>query len=129
MILMVEDDPLLSSLLAQKLVADLLRVVHVQSGEEALEVLKRDEKPDLILLDIRLPGIDGFTVLEKMRADASMTKIPVIVLSNFGEASDLERSKQLGVLKHIVKISLTPEEITGVVRDALGQKPGAAPAK
>ncbi len=125
MVLMVEDDPLLSSLLAQKLTSDSFHVVHVPSGEEALDVLQREQKPDLMLLDIRLPGIDGFGVLEKVRADASVAQLPVIVLSNFGEASDLARSKQLGVLRHIVKISITPDEITGIVRDALGKSKGA----
>ena len=128
LVLMVEDDQLLSSLLAHKLTAETLRVIHVPTGEEALQVLQRDEKPNLMLLDIRLPGIDGFTVLEKMRADPTTTAIPVIVLSNFGEKSDLERSRKLGVLQHIVKISLTLDEVATVVRNALGGQRMAAAA-
>jgi len=121
LVLLVEDDPLLASIIARRFVAESLHVERAASGEEALQLLEKGQKPDLMLLDIHLPGMSGFDVLEKIRAAPNTSKLPVIVLSNFNGPEDVERSKSLGVLKHIQKVSLTPAEIVDVVREELNK--------
>ncbi len=115
-VLFVEDDPLLADLVARKFGIEKIEMEYAPTGEEALAALAKDRKPDLILLDIRLPGIDGFEVLEKIKSDESTKHIPVVIFSNFGEASDIERAKKLGADKFIVKVSLTLEQVANVVR-------------
>lgn len=119
LILMVEDDQLLSSIVAQKFVKESLQVERAASAEEAMQVLQQPRKPDLLLLDIHLPGENGFEFLEQIRAMPEFAKLPVIVLSNFNAAEDLQRGKELGVLRHVQKVTLTPAEIVDMVRDTL----------
>ena len=115
-ILIVEDDPLLSELLAEKLHGEKFDLRMARTGEEGLESVKR-EKPDLVLLDIMLPGIDGFEVLKRIKEDPSTKHIVVIILSNLGQQSDIEKGTQLGAEKYIVKVSLTLSEVVQAVRD------------
>ncbi len=84
------------------------------TGEAALETLKTTI-PDLILLDILLPGIDGFEVLRRMKADAKTANIPVVILSNLGEDTDKARGKQLGAEEFVVKVTLLPDEVVSLV--------------
>jgi CheY-like chemotaxis protein len=121
LILMVEDDQLLASIIGRRFIAESFRVEHAASGEEALRLLQAENaaKPDLLLLDIHLTGMSGFEFLEQVRSSPITVKLPVIVLSNFNEPADLERSKQLGVLQHIQKVSLEPAEVVEVVRNAI----------
>ena len=120
--MVVEDDPLLSDLVARKFTAENFDMVYAPSGEDALEKIAHEEKPRLILLDIRLPGIDGFEVLRQIKANPETATIPVIVFSNFGEESDLEKARELGAERFIVKISLTLDELVAVVKEALAKK-------
>lgn len=122
LILMVEDDQLLSSIIAQRFVRESLRVERAATAEEAMKLLRQSEKPDLLLLDIRLPDMNGLDLLEQIRANPATAGLPVIVLSNFNAPEDLKRSKDLGVLQHIQKVSLTPAEIVEVVGKALGER-------
>ena len=119
LILMVEDDPLLSDLVALKLKDKQIPVSHAVSGEAALEFLKQERKPDLILLDIRLPGIDGFGVLEQIRANEATKNIPVIIFSNFGEESDKAKAEALGATKFVVKVSLSLEQVVDLIKENL----------
>lgn len=118
---MVEDDALLSDLVARKFTEQNFDMLYASSGEDALEKVKGSEKPDLVLLDIRLPGIDGFEVLRQMKADPEIAKVPVIVFSNFGEDADIEKARELGAERFIVKVTLTLDEVVGVVKDALAK--------
>lgn len=119
LVLIVEDDPLLSDLVSLKLKNEQIPVSHVVSGEAAIEFLQQDRKPDLILLDIRLPGIDGFGVLEQVRANEATKDIPVIIFSNFGEDSDRAKAEALGATKFVVKISLSLEQVVDLVKEHL----------
>ena len=87
-----------------------------RTGEEALESVKKD-KPDLMLLDILLPGIDGFEVLKRVKEDPGTKHIVVIILSNLGQQRDIDKGTQLGAEKYIVKVSLTLSEVVQAVRD------------
>ncbi len=112
-VLIVEDDQLLSGLLAVKM-SKKFNTLAAGTGEAALETLKTTI-PDLILLDILLPGIDGFEVLRRMKADAKTANIPVVILSNLGEDTDKAKGKQLGAEEFVVKVTLLPDEVVSLV--------------
>jgi DNA-binding response OmpR family regulator len=114
-ILIVEDDVFLNELMAKKLIEEGFDVIKAANGEEGLE-LTRQEKPDLILLDLILPGVDGFEILEKMKDDPEMSSIPVIILSNLGQREDIERGFDLGADDYLIKAHFTPDEIIERVR-------------
>ena len=116
-ILLVEDDPFLSSVLRLKLEKESFRVVRAADGDEALNYLSREGiKPDLILLDLILPKKNGFEVLETIRQDPLLEKLPVIIISNLGQPSDIERGKALGVIDYFVKARLSVEELVDKVK-------------
>lgn len=126
-ILLVEDNQFLSTLLKNRLEKEKFEVLLAQNGYDALDILKK-EKPDLILLDIILPGKQdgdtflpgktGFEILEDMHADpqlADKRNIPVIVISNLGQESDVDRGKELGVVDYFVKARVSIDELVGKV--------------
>ena len=102
-ILIVEDDLDLIHLVRRWLERDGHRVAHQVSGSAALAVLAADPLPDLVLLDVMLPRIDGFTVLRRLRADPRTQKLPVIILSSFDRHEDVARGLELGANDYIVK--------------------------
>ncbi|MFA7309542.1 MAG: response regulator [Candidatus Paceibacterota bacterium] len=116
LILIVEDDPLLSGLLAQELQSKQFRIRSAQTGEEGLMIAK-SEKPDLMLLDILLPGIDGFEVLRQIKSDPELKHIRVIILSNLGQENDILRGTELGAERYIVKVTLSLAEVVQTVRE------------
>lgn len=116
LILIVEDDPLLSGLLAQELQNKQFRIRSAQTGEEGLMIAK-SEKPDLMLLDILLPGIDGFEVLRQIKSDPELKHIRVIILSNLGQQNDILRGTELGAERYIVKVTLSLAEVVQTVRE------------
>lgn len=117
-ILLVEDDPFLSSLLGNRLRREGLEVSAAKSGSEAAKTLSSD-KPDLILLDIILPGKSGFEILEDIRSNPGSAKIPVIVISNLGQESDIEKAKELGATDYIVKAKITIDELVNNIKKFL----------
>lgn len=116
-ILLVEDDPFLSSVLRMKLEKESFKVIRAADGDEALNFLiEQGVKPDLILLDLILPKKNGFEVLETIRQDPLLEKLPVIIISNLGQPSDIERGKALGVIEYFVKARLSIEELVNKVK-------------
>ncbi|MDZ7726294.1 MAG: response regulator [Candidatus Campbellbacteria bacterium] len=115
-VLAVEDDLFLKELLAGKLSDDEFDVSYAATGEDALE-LADSEKPDIILLDILLPGMSGFEVLEKLKADEGTKDIPVVILSNFGQTEDIEKGKSLGAVDFLVKANNSLDAIVEKVRE------------
>jgi len=118
-ILVVEDDKFLRELMSQKLIKENYNVSEAVDGEEGLKKVK-EEKPDLVLLDLILPGIDGFEVLARMREEQGVAKIPVIILSNLGQKEDIEKGLSLGAVDYLVKAHFTPGEIIGKIKRVLG---------
>ncbi len=114
-ILIIEDDVFLNELMAKKLVEEGFDVIKASNGEEGLESASR-EKPDLILLDLILPGMDGFEILEKIKEDPEIGSIPVIILSNLGQREDIERGFDMGADDYLIKAHFTPDEIVERVR-------------
>jgi len=117
-ILIIEDDKFLRELITQKLIKEGYETLEAVDGEEGIRKVK-EEKPDLVLLDLILPGIDGFEVLSKKREDPSLTQIPVIVLSNLGQKEDVERGLKLGAVDYLIKAHFTPGEIIEKIKNAL----------
>ncbi len=118
-ILSVEDDAFLRDLLAQKFSSENFHMLYAKTGEEALELAEK-ELPDIILLDIVLPNMTGFEVLEKLRANTATANIPVVFLSNLGQQSDLDKAVALGAKEFIVKANFSLEEIVKKVKGHLG---------
>ena len=109
-VLLVEDDILISDILARKFSQSGVRVYQALSGKRAFELLK-EITPDAILLDLVLPEMGGFEILTRLKKDAKLSKIPVIILSNSSEPSDIEKAKSLGALDYFVKIDVPLEDV------------------
>lgn len=111
-IYLVDDDRFLLDLYAVKFKNAGHDVSAFGGGNEVLETLrKKGEEPDAILLDLIMPGTDGFSVLEAIRKEKLAPKARVIILSNQGQESDLERAKSLGAAGYIIKASAIPSEV------------------
>lgn len=119
-ILIVEDDTSLGELLTVRLVKEGFITELAIDGENAIESFRK-EKPALILLDIILPGIDGFEVLKQVREDPNLKKIPVLILSNLEQKDDIQRGLSLGAQKFLIKASLDLDGIIENVKTALGK--------
>jgi DNA-binding response OmpR family regulator len=120
-ILIVEDDPLLHTLLSDKmkqLREKGVEVVPVMNAEEALQKAPT-LVPDLVMLDLVLPGMNGFEFLEALRKTAGFEKTPVIILSNLGADSDKERARSLGVTAYLVKANYSLSDISAAVEEVL----------
>jgi len=120
-ILIIEDDILLHNLIADKMIDLRKKGVKVDTAVNAEEGLAkvRETKPDLVLLDIVLPGMTGYEFLEHLRGDGNLTHTPVVVLSNLSDASDKEHAKKLGVIAYLVKADFSLGEILEVVQEVL----------
>lgn len=117
-ILIIEDDKFLRELIVQKLIKEGFEVSEAVDGTEGIKKIK-EEKPALILLDLILPGIDGFEVLTKMKEDSLLASTPVIILSNLGQKEDVERGLKLGAVDYLVKAHFTPGEIITKIKSIL----------
>ena len=117
-ILIIEDDKFLREMIAKRLREEGYDVSMAVDGEEGIKKIQ-GEKPDLILLDLILPGIDGFEVLERMRKDSELAKIPVVILSNLGQKEEVERGLNLGAVDYLIKAHFTPREIIDKIKKVL----------
>ncbi len=120
-VLVVEDDPFMRSLLVQKLALAEFGVSSVTNGREALTFLDTND-PDVMLLDIVMPDVDGFQVLQEMQKTQRTQKIIVIVLSNLGEKENIERAKKLGAYDYLVKANFVLDEIIYKIQISLKNK-------
>ncbi len=109
-VLIIEDDKFLSKIYSTKLEKEGIDADFALDGAEGLEKIASG-KPKLVLLDLIMPKVDGFEVLETMKKDPKMKKIPVIVLSNLGQGSDVERAKKLGAKDYIIKSDTSIQEV------------------
>jgi DNA-binding response OmpR family regulator len=120
-ILLVEDDAIISSMYKAKFEDDGFKILIAQDGVSGLELAKK-EKPDIIVLDVILPGLDGFSVLEEIKKDLTTKNIPVIMLTNLGTNEDKTKGRNMGALDYLVKASLTPAEISDKIKEFLNFK-------
>lgn len=117
-ILIVEDDKFLRELMIRKLSVENFEVLAAVDGEEGLKKTV-EFKPDLVLLDLVLPGIDGFEVLSGIKSNSDLSSIPVVVLSNLGQKDDIEKGFKLGAADFLVKAYFTPGEIVDKIKAIL----------
>jgi DNA-binding response OmpR family regulator len=119
-ILIIEDEKTLLEAIAKKLEMENYIVDTALDGEEGLEKIKNN-KPDLILLDILMPKVDGFEVLENLNKDPELSKIPVIIISNSGQPVEIERAMALGVKDYLIKAEFDPQEVIIKIKNILGR--------
>ncbi|MDZ4247934.1 MAG: response regulator [Patescibacteria group bacterium] len=123
-ILLIEDDPMLTELYQTKLELETFQVSIATDGKEGLALARR-LKPDLILLDIMLPEMNGFEILKKLSEHVATKQIPVIVLTNLGgERADNDKrlALSLGAKEFLVKTFHLPDDIVGKIKTTLGTR-------
>jgi len=117
-ILLIEDDAFIGNLASTNLAKAGLIFTHVTSAEEARREIEKSP-PNLILLDLVLPGKDGFTFLEELKKDEKTKLIPVIIVSNLGSKEEINRGMLLGADTYFVKSNTMPDEIIRRIREKL----------
>ena len=117
-ILIVEDDEFLRSLAAKRLEKEGYSVLTATDGTSGLK-LAGEEAPAIILLDLLLPGMSGYEVLEKLRATESTKSTPVIVFSNLGQKEDVEKAKGLGANDFLIKANFTLDDVVVKIQEYL----------
>src|SRR3989344_7734252 len=120
-ILIIEDDVFLGDVLNQKLANEGFSTLLARDGREGYEKIK-SFKPDLILLDIILPNMNGYEILEAKQKDSVIAGIPVIIVSNSGQPVEINRALALGVKDYLVKAQFDPDEVLIKVRHQLDQQ-------
>lgn len=120
-IMWVEDDQFLSNLIARKLSQQKSQLLFSRTGEEALKVLEQDQ-PDVILLDLLLPGISGFDVLKAVKSNNKLKDIPVIILSNFTQNNEIERTRAMGADRFLTKATVVLDDIVKEIQNVLFEK-------
>jgi CheY-like chemotaxis protein len=110
-VLFIEDDPAVAEMYKLKLELDGYTVTVARDGEEGLQIAG-ESPPDIIFLDTRLPKMDGFAVLERLRSAERTRDIPVIILSNYGERELVDRGLKLGALEYLIKSQTTPANLS-----------------
>lgn len=120
-ILLIEDDAFLANIYKTKFDMEGFKVSVSEDGESGVEDAKR-KHPDLILLDVLLPKLDGFTVLKKLKADTALKDIPVILLTNLGQKDDVDKGLELGAEDYLIKAHFKPSETVEKVKSVLEKK-------
>jgi CheY-like chemotaxis protein len=109
-VILIEDDQAIAEMYRARLEFDGYVVAVASDGVAGLE-MTRELQPDLVFLDIRLPKMDGFAVLEALRSDDETKDIPVVILSNYSERELIERGLKLGALEYLIKADVTPSKV------------------
>ena len=123
-ILIVEDDKFLLKLLETKLQKEGFSILTAENGIQALEVLKTGSRPNLILLDLILPEKNGFEVLAEIKANPETHDIPVLIISNLGQDTDISRGKELGAIEYFVKSDISVNGLVKHIRDYFSRPGG-----
>lgn len=117
-ILIVEDEEIILGLLQKKLAQEGYEISVARDGEEGLKTM-REFKPDLVLLDIIMPKMGGFEVMEEMQKDGELRNIPVIVVSNSGQPVEIDKAQELGAKDWLIKTEFDPQEVIDKVKKQL----------
>ncbi|OGY44371.1 MAG: hypothetical protein A3B89_02010 [Candidatus Buchananbacteria bacterium RIFCSPHIGHO2_02_FULL_40_13] len=119
--LLVEDDPMILEMYKARMQDEGWEVFSTDRGSEAVELAKK-EKPHIVLLDIILPETDGFSVLQKLRAETATKNIPVLMLTNLGQESDQNRGQELGIEGYFIKSQHTPADVIAKIRGLVSRR-------
>lgn len=117
-VLLVEDEDMLSEMYKVKFEKEGFVFLRAVEGADGL-ALANKEKPDIILLDVIMPKMDGFAVLKKLKSDPNTKKIKVILLTNLGQDEDINKGKEMGADDYLVKANFTPTQVLDRVRKVL----------
>ncbi len=117
-VLIVEDDVFLAGIYKKKFEIEGFKVSVSEDGSKGVEDAKK-KIPDIILLDILLPKLDGFAVLKILKESKETNKIPVILLTNLGQKDDVEKGVEAGAVDYLIKIHFKPSEVVDKVRKVL----------
>jgi DNA-binding response OmpR family regulator len=117
-VLIVEDDSLLAKVLSESFLVAKFQVVTVENGLNVADVVK-SFSPDIILLDLILPGLDGFAVLKQLKNDSKTKNIPVAIISNLGDIGDVKSTKALGADEYFIKANTEMDKIVKYVKNKL----------
>lgn len=117
-ILWIEDDKLIGNILEKKLISTGFDLTHVRDGEGALEAVKT-LVPDIIIIDLILPGMNGFDILEALNKFDSIKGVPRMVLSNLSKVADIDKAKSLGAIKYLVKASTSLDQVIKEILEIL----------
>lgn len=120
-ILIVEDDSFLLSMYVTKMEMSEYSVLQAVDGKQALK-LALEKMPDLILLDILLPEMDGFEVLKALRENPKGKDMPVILLTNLGQKEEIEKGLAMGASDYLIKAHFTPQEVMSKIEKVLSEK-------
>ncbi len=127
-VLIIEDDPLMSRMYQKIFTFEQYEVVMAKDGQEGLD-LARSEKPTVILLDVMMPKMNGFQVLEKLKSDPDTKSTPVIMLTNLAGEQDAETALAKGAVKYIVKSEYEPKQVADMVKEIIaGYTRGEVPS-
>lgn len=118
-ILFIEDESALQRAVGQVLTEQGYQVFSALEGEAGLALTKK-EMPDLVLLDLILPRMDGFRILEELKKDPATQRIPIIILTNLEDSRDVERAIALGATTYLVKTNYRLDEVVEKIRKVLG---------
>ena len=110
-ILIIEDDVFIRDIYQIKFAQEGFDVVVAENGVVAIEKMEQNINPDIILLDVIMPRMDGIEVLKKIKAKDNWSKIPIIMLSNISEKEKIIEGKSLGVNEYLIKSNFTPSEV------------------
>lgn len=119
-ILLIEDDSFLLKMYATKFEMEKFNVLLASDGETGVKIAK-GENPDIILLDIMMPKMNGFDVLKILKKDESTKRIPVILLTNLNQKDDIEKGISMGAVDYLVKAHFMPSEVVKKVTDILNR--------
>lgn len=119
-VMLIEDDRFLSSLLKTRLEKDGVIVVQMFDGENAVQRLS-DERPNLVVLDLIMPKINGFEVLKSISMTPGLDQTPVIIVSNLAQDSDIEKARQLGAKAYFVKVKISIDDLIGKIENLVKQ--------
>jgi DNA-binding response OmpR family regulator len=114
-ILLIEDDSLIIKIYSTRLKADGFDVISADNGEDGIAIAQK-EMPDFILLDVMMPKMDGFKVLETLRAKDELKSIPIVVYSNLAQESEIQKAIDLGATEFIVKANISPTELVNKIK-------------
>lgn len=120
-ILLIEDDPLMINLYKKVFQKHNFEVSVAERGADGLKQVK-EFKPDLVLLDVMMPEMDGFEVLKKIKSDETTKDVAVVVLSNLTGSEDAQRALEMGALKYLIKSEHDPREIVEIAEEILRSK-------
>lgn len=122
-VLIIDDDPLILDIYTLKFKEQGFEVEIATTGKEGLKMAK-EYRPDAILLDIVMPAIDGFEILQELKKDKTAYPSKVVLLTNLGQREEVERGKALGADDYIIKAHFTPSEVVDKVKNTLNKNAG-----